>query len=75
MRQLDSVEISAVSGGTNAVQAATNVCRSLPASTTVSISISTGGSIGAGSTNTTTGSTITFETTCGALLEAEKKSG
>lgn len=46
----------------------------LPASTAVSITITTGGSIGAGSTNTTTGSTITLETTCGALLEAEKKS-
>lgn len=71
MRELSKNEIINVSGGADAVQAAANMCRTnnLAPSTKVTISITVGGSIGAGSTNTTNQTVVTIETTCGALTK------
>lgn len=74
MREITANEVENVCGGTNAVEAAKNVCTSnnLPANTKVTITITVGGSVGMGSTNTTTGTTVTVETTCGELTKKQK---
>lgn len=73
MRELTVTEMANVSGGTDAVQAAANLCRNnnLPADTKVTITVSAGGSLGAGSTNTTNQTTVTIETTCGELTKKQ----
>lgn len=74
MRALNVVEMKKVSGGTDAVQAARNVCTSnnLPADTKVIITITAGTEAGAIGISTSTDTTITIETTCGEITKKDK---
>ena len=74
MRELTANEVHNVSGGTTAAQAAANVCRAnnLPADTKVTITITTGGSLGMGSTSASAQTTVTIETTCGDLTKNDR---
>ena len=71
MRELTTFESNQVNGGTDAIQAARNMCTrgNLPADTKVTITVQVGSSLGAGSTNTNNATTVTVETTCGALTK------
>lgn len=71
MRELTVNELDFVSGGTDAVEAARNMCRNLPDNTKVTITVNVGGSVGMGSTNTTNSTTVSVETTCGALRDSQ----
>lgn len=79
MRELRTVELDAVFGagpddGTTAVDAARNACEGLPDDTDVTIETSTGGNLNVGVGGTSTGTTITFETTCGELTDSGEDS-
>jgi hypothetical protein len=71
MRELMMNDVNSVAGGTDAAQAATNVCRNnnLPASTPVTITMTVGGNLSAFGSGTATSTTITIETTCGDLVK------
>lgn len=71
MRELMMNDVNSVSGGTDAAQAATNVCRNnnLPASTPVTITITASGTLGVLGSSAENSTTITIETTCGDLVK------
>jgi hypothetical protein len=76
MRLVSELELVKVSGGTDAVQAAKNVCtqNKLPADTKITITITSGTDIGALGIGTDTETTIEIETTCGDLTKPQQTS-
>lgn len=76
MRTIIDSELLSISGGTDAVQAAKNVCtqNNLPADTKITITISSGTEAGAIGVSVDTDTTIEIETTCGNLVKPQPKS-